>query len=167
VLIGPTVKRPDPPGEGDRHGSLSAWVASAATLGIALAVLRLAEAPLMLFSLGGSCVILFGMPSNAMAQPRSLVGGHLIGAATGLAFGQVFGDGLVVMSCAVATALALMMITETVHSPAGANPLIGISAQSGWSFMVNPVAIGVAILLIGAVVYHRGWLRRRYPKTWL
>jgi CBS-domain-containing membrane protein len=30
----------------------------------------------------GSCVILFGKPDNPMGQPRSLVGGHLIGAPT-------------------------------------------------------------------------------------
>ena len=66
------------------HNALNAWVATAATLGLAVLLLRLSEAHLMLFSLGGSCVILFGMPDSSMAQPRSLVGGHLIGAVTGL-----------------------------------------------------------------------------------
>jgi CBS-domain-containing membrane protein len=44
------------------------------------------------------------------------------------------------MACAVATALALMMLTDTLHSPAGANPLIVVAAKPGWSFMVDPVA---------------------------
>ena len=150
-----------------RGDALSAGIASAATLGVALALLRLSDAPLMFFSLGGSCVIVFGMPDSPMAQPRSLVGGHVIGAATGLAFSHLFGGGIVVMSCAVATALALMMLTETIHSPAGGNPLIVISARSGWSSLMDPVAIGVAVLLIGAAIYHRAWLNRRYPKTWV
>ena len=60
-----------------------------------------------------------------------------------------------------------MMITNTVHSPAGANPLIAVSAHSAWFFIIDPVAIGVAILLVGAIVYHWIWLRRGYPNTWL
>jgi CBS-domain-containing membrane protein len=145
-----------------RHGLLRVWIACAATLGLALALLRLSDAPLMLFSLGGSCVILFGMPHSPMAQPRSLVGGHVISTGTGLAFSHMFDGGLVVMACAVATALALMILTDTVHSPAGGNPLIVISAHSGWSFMLDPVAIGVAILLISAVIHHRTWLGQQH-----
>jgi CBS-domain-containing membrane protein len=147
-----------------RHDALSAWAASAATLGTALALLRLSDAPLLLFTLGGSCVILFGMPDSAMAQPRSLVGGHAISTATGLVFSHMFGGGLFVMSLAVATALALMMLTDTVHSPAGGNPLVVIAAQSGWSFMIDPLGVGVAILLIGAIIYHRSWLGLQYPR---
>lgn len=59
------------------------------------------HSPFILFSLGGSCVLLFGAPDSPMARPRRLVGGHLIGAATGLVFGHLLGDGVVVMSSAV------------------------------------------------------------------
>ena len=46
-------------------------------------IIHLADRPFMLFSLGGWCVVLFGAPDSHMAQPRSLVGGHLVGAAMG------------------------------------------------------------------------------------
>ena len=81
----------------ERNNAFSAWLATVVILGLALA-LHVFMLPLMLFSLGGSCVIVFGMPDSPMTQPRSLVGGHFIGAATGVLFGHMFGDGIVVMS---------------------------------------------------------------------
>jgi CBS-domain-containing membrane protein len=98
-----------------------------------------------------------------MARPRSLVGGHLIGAVTGLLFAHLLGDGVIVMSSAVGTTLLLMILTRTVHSPAGATPLIAISSHAAWFFVVDPVAIGLATLLVGKICYERLWLRQRQP----
>jgi CBS-domain-containing membrane protein len=102
--------------------ALGAWMVTTVILALA-SMLHLADRPFILFSLGGSCVILFGVSDSQMAQPRSLVGGHVVGAAPGLIFCHLLGDGIVVMSSAVATALLVMILTRTVHSPAGATPL--------------------------------------------
>lgn len=156
------------PSDGDREfpNAVSAWVVTTAILSLVV-MLHVADRPFVLFSLGGSCVILFGMPSNPMAQPRSLVGGHLVGAITGIVFVHVFGDGVAVMSSAVATTLMVMMLTRTIHSPAGATPLIAISTHADWFFILDPVAVGLAILLLGAVCYQRAWLGAQYPSTWV
>ncbi len=149
-----------------RPDMLGAWVVTALILASA-SMLHLADRPFILFPLGGSCVILFGALDNPMAQPRSLVGGHFVGAATGVIFCHLLGDGIAVMSTAVATALCLMILTRTVHSPAGATPLIAISTHAPWSFIVDPVAIGVVTLLVGKVSYQRIWLKQKYPDSWL
>jgi CBS-domain-containing membrane protein len=148
------------------QNALGAWMVTTLVLVLA-SIIHLADQPFMLFSLGGSCVVLFGAPDSQMAQPRSLVGGHLVGAATGLIFGHLLGDGIVVMSSAVATALLVMILTRTVHSPAGATALTAISAHAPLSFMVDPVAIGVATLLVGKICYQRAWLKQKYPSSWL
>ena len=106
---------------------LRAWVGAALTLGVAL-LTEAGDSPLLLASLGGSCVILFGNPDSDMAQPRSLVGGHLIGTVSGLIFLNAFGTGWWVMAAAMASALVAMLLTDTIHSPAGADPLIVIAA---------------------------------------
>jgi CBS-domain-containing membrane protein len=49
-------------------------------------VLRLTDHPWLLPLLGGSCVILLGMPRGLMAQLRSLLGGHLLATTAGLVF---------------------------------------------------------------------------------
>jgi CBS-domain-containing membrane protein len=62
------------------------WLGTACALGACLLILRFTDHPLLLASFGGSCVILFGMPDSEMAQPRSLIGGHLLSSMVGLAF---------------------------------------------------------------------------------
>ena len=146
---------------------LSAGIASIITMGVALVMLDLERVPYLLASLGGSCVILFGIPDNVMAQPRSFIGGHLVGTTVGLIFSDAFGGGMFSMACAVGTAIALMMVTNTIHSPAGADPLIVMAAHPGWSFLAAPLGLGVAILFVGAILYHRLMLHRVYPVRWL
>ena len=143
------------------------WIATAIALGAVWRLLGLTEHPWLLASFGGSCVILFGMPDSEMAQPRSLVGGHLIASLTGLAFlqfGDVLGPALgvdepLLAVAAVATSLVLMIATRTIHSPAGANPLVIFAEHANWSFLVSPLAIGLAVLL--GVMLATGYLRRR------
>jgi CBS-domain-containing membrane protein len=131
-----------------------AWGATLVTLSVLFTLLRLGEHPLLLPSLGGSCVILFGMPESVMARPRSLIGGHVIGSAVGIAFGQIFGSADWVMAAAVATALLVMQMTKTIHSPAGADPIIAVASGASWSFLVQPIAIGLAVLLAASLLFN-------------
>src|SRR3954463_3092407 len=122
---------------------LRAWLGAGISLALALLIVAGAGSPLLLASLGGSCVILFGNPDGDMAQPRSLFGGHLVGALTGLVFSHLLGDGWWVMAAAMAGARFVMLRPAPIHSPAGADPLIAIADHAAWSFLWNPVALGV------------------------
>lgn len=150
-----------------RPSLLRAGLGASITLGVALLVVAGAGSPLLLASLGGSCVILFGMPDTPMAQPRSLFGGHLIAALVGVAFAHLLGDGWWVMAAAMASTLVLMLLTDTIHSPAGADPLIAIADHAAWSFVWNPVALGVAVLFAGALIANNLGNPRRYPRRWV
>ncbi|MGE0117358.1 MAG: HPP family protein [Dongiaceae bacterium] len=144
------------------------WVGAAGALGVCLLVIRLTDHPLLLASLGGSCVILFGMPESDMAQPRSLIGGHLLSSLVGLAFLHLGGADSFVAVAAVATALVGMMATRTIHSPAGANPIVIFAEGARWSFLWSPLAIGLVVLLAAALLLNN---RRTgvaaYPRRWL
>ena len=147
-------------------GLVRAWIGALLSLGVALAVIDSAGSHLLLASLGGSCVILFGNPDGDMAQPRSLFGGHLVGTLSGLAFHHLMGATWWAMALAMATALVVMLVTDTIHSPAGADPLIVIADNASWGFLVDPVAIGVATVFIGALITNNIGAARRYPRTW-
>lgn len=143
-----------------------AWIAAAVAIGAAALTFDAAHLPFILASLGGSAVILFGMPESDMAQPRSLLGGHLIATTVGLVFLNLLGGEWWVMAAAVATSLTLMQLTRTIHSPAGADPIIVILNHAGWSFLLTPVAVGLTILLLAALVFNNWGGLAPYPRRW-
>lgn len=146
------------------------WCAVGAAVGLGL-VLWLVDppsAPLLLASFGGTAVFLFGLTRAPAAQPRALFGGHLGGALIGVLCFQTFGDATWVYLLAVALSLVFMLVTKTVHPPAGANPLIMVHAHAGLSAVLQPVGLGVVILAVIAAAWSRllpGTVR--YPYSWL
>ncbi|HEU4382528.1 MAG TPA: HPP family protein [Anaeromyxobacteraceae bacterium] len=152
------------------HALRLLWCALGAAIGVALALSLAgpAPAPFLLASLGGSAVFLFGLTRAPAAQPRALVGGHLGGALIGIACYQLLGDALWVYALAEALTLSFMLLTKTVHPPAGANPLIMIHGHAGWSALSQPVLVGVASLAVVAALWSRLFPGlSHYPVVWL
>ena len=123
-----------------------------AALGGGLAISALAalaaatNLPLMLGSLGASCVFVFGLPEAPFAQPRNVIIGHLIGSISGLVFLKLCGPQGWALGLALATTIALMFATRTAHAPAGANPVIVFLTQPGWGFVFTTTLIGVLVV---------------------
>ncbi len=141
--------KPPPP-----RRALVQIVATAIALLLANAALSFTRHPWLLPSLGGSCIILFGMPRGIMAQPRSFFGGHLLATVTGLMFQMLHhllgGPVAIWLALAVGTALAVMALTRTIHSPAGANPVVVFAEDADWSFLAAPLLPGLAVLFVAA-----------------
>lgn len=127
--------------------------AGGTALGLALA--GPSVTPFLLASLGGTAVFLFGMTRAPAAQPRALFGGHLAGAMVGIACYQSFGESLSVYVLALVLTLAVMLITRTVHPPAGANPILMIYVHAGWSALFQPVLVGILALTAVAFAWSR------------
>jgi len=146
------------------------WCALGTAAGIGLALLLVAApaSPLLLASLGGSAVFLFGLTRAPAAQPRALFGGHLGGALIGIVCYQAFGDALWVYVFAQVLALWFMLLTKTVHPPAGANPLIMIYGHATPLALWQPVFVGVFSLAAVAAVWRRLYPGlSHYPVAWL
>ncbi len=123
-------------------------------------------APLMLASFGASCVLLFGYPDSHFSQPRNAIGGHVLAATIGVATVAVFGEHWSAMALAVATAIAAMKLTRTVHPPAGSTAIIAVHLHAHAGFLVLPALSGAALLVVCAALYNNALEHRRYPLYW-
>lgn len=144
------------------------WSVVGALIAIAIALWFVADGRslLLLASLGSSTVILFTLTDSEAAQPRALFGGHLGGALIGILAFRFFGDGLWVSVLAFVLTMVFMVLTRTIHPPAGANPLLMVHNHAGMGILINPVLLGVGLIFIAAIIWSRIRPGKSYPVNW-
>jgi CBS-domain-containing membrane protein len=122
--------------------------------------------PLAVIPFATSIVLVIGSPQIEPAQPRALIGGHVVATLVGLAMLQLTGPSPSAAAAAVGLAVLAMYVTGTFHPPAGINPLLVITNNLPWSFLFAPVLAGAVLLTAFGYVWHR-WIRRRpWPQRW-
>ncbi len=72
----------------------------------------------------------------------------------------------------VATAIAAMHLTKTLHPPGGATALIAVIGGEkihnlGYFYALIPVAAGAAIMLLVALIVNNIPKTRKYPEFWI
>ncbi|WP_320007448.1 HPP family protein [Maridesulfovibrio sp.] len=123
-------------------------------------------------SFGASAVLIYGAITSPLAQPRNLIGGHIMSALIGVACYKMFPDQLCLAApLAVATAIAVMHATNTLHPPGGASALIAVIGSPklhalGYWYAVVPVGLSALIMLVVAVLVNNMAKARRYPVFW-
>ena len=124
-------------------------------------------------SFGASAVLLYGAIRSPLAQPRNLIGGHMLSAIIGVAIYQLCANQLWLASAlAVATAIGAMHATKTLHPPGGATALIAVIGSDkihelGYLYAIIPVGLGAAIMLVVALFINNIPEKRKYPEFWL
>lgn len=128
---------------------------------------------LILGSFCASAVLIYGAIRSPLAQPRNLLGGHILSAIVGVAaFQWLGGTPWLAAAVAVSLSIALMHLTGTLHPPGGATALIAViggeSVHSlGYLYVVMPVALGASVMLLVAVIVNNIPATRKYPEFWL
>ncbi|MCC9136593.1 HPP family protein [Pontibacter silvestris] len=122
-------------------------------------------------SFGASSVLIYGATNSPLAQPRNLIGGHVICAIIGVTVFKLFhNEELVWLSSAlsVSTSIVLMQVTKTLHPPGGATALIANIGSAkikalGFYYVLSPVLVGVLVLFIIALIVNNIPKNRNYP----
>ncbi len=131
------------------------------------------ELTLLIGSFGASAVLVYGAVKSPLAQPRNLVGGHILSGIIGVASYQVLGDTIWLASAiGVSLAIVAMLATKTLHPPGGATALIAVIGGPnihglGFYYAILPAGAGAVILLIVAVLVNNLSKNRRYPEYWI
>lgn len=120
-------------------------------------------------SFGASCVLIYGVIQSPLAQPRNLVGGHVISAIVGVTVATFVPDIMwLTAALSVSISIVLMQLTKTLHPPGGATALIAVTGSAeiknlGYWYVITPVLTGVLILLIVALIFNNTTANRYYP----
>ncbi|HBM15857.1 MAG TPA: HPP family protein [Lentisphaeria bacterium] len=164
-----------PPGVGLKE---IAWSGLGSFLGIGLCAffsykfLEPFSLTLLIGSFGASAVLIYGAIKSPLAQPRNLIGGHLISALIGVICFQIFGYMIwIAAALSVSIAIMAMLATKTLHPPGGATALIAVIGGTnihnlGYLYILFPVASGAVILLLVALAINNLAKGRKYPEYW-
>ena len=123
-------------------------------------------------SFGASAVLIYGATKSPLAQPRNFIGGHIVSAIIGVASYQMLHANMwLAASVAVATAIAAMHMTKTLHPPGGATALIAVIGSSkihalNYIYVILPVGVGSIIMLVVALLINNIPKNRKYPEAW-
>lgn len=165
-----------PPGVGLAE-VLWSWVGSVLGIGIcgylSSKYFEPADLTLLIGSFGASAVLVYGAIKSPLAQPRNLIGGHVVSGLVGVACFQIFGHNpWVAGAFGVSLAIATMLATKTLHPPGGATALIAVIGgrkihDLGFLYAFVPAGLGALILLIVALLVNNLSQNRRYPEYWI
>lgn len=120
-------------------------------------------------SFGASSVLIYGAIQSPLAQPRNLIGGHVVSAIMGVTIAKILPD-IVWLTAPLAVSLSIigMQYTRTLHPPGGATALIAVTGSEkikalGYLYIVFPVLTGVTILFLVALIVNNMTSQRKYP----
>lgn len=127
---------------------------------------------LLIAPFGASAVLIYGAIRSPLAQPRNLLGGHLISALVGVTAWKLLGSWpWLAATLAVTLSIVLMHLLKVLHPPGGATALLAVLGgpkihQLGYFFVVMPVTVGLLFMLLVALVLNNLVPGRRYPEYW-
>lgn len=121
---------------------------------------------LLLGTFGATTFIVFTYPDSPFAQPRNVLGAHIIGATMGLLCLKFIGPQWWSLGIAVGLTVALMKLLRVVHPPATSNPIVVFLTNPTWFFLLCPTIAGALIIVVLALFYHNMSRESNWPTYW-
>jgi len=108
---------------------------------------------------GASLVLVMAVHDSPLASPKNVFFGHVLSASSGVLMFYFFENNALSIALGLALAIMAMQMTNTIHPPAGANPIIAILGAKTFEFVIMPVATGALFIVIFALIYNKVWNR--------
>lgn len=157
-------RAPAPPPAGTTLHNMTAVTAVLLAL---VAVGSVVHEPVLIPPLAASAAIVHSVPRLPLAQPRSVIAGHLLCAGVGYAILAALGSAPWAAALAAGVGLAVMTAARTPHSPACATAVVIVLHQPRPATFV-PLLAGAVLVVVLA-----GWAAScarpgapRYPAYW-
>ena len=120
----------------------------------------------LMFSFGATVFLVFVLYNLETAQPKNIFFGHLISILVGIIFNETVGLSFYSLGLSVGIAVVLMVYFKVMHPPAASNPLVALTMDLSYDFILFPVVTGTIIIILMSVLINRIILKRNYPKKW-
>ena len=120
----------------------------------------------LMLSFGATVFIVFVLYDLETAQPKNIFFGHLISILVGIIFNETVGLSFYSLGLSVGIAVVLMVYFKVMHPPAASNPLVALTMDLSYDFILFPVITGTIIIILMSVLINRIILKRNYPKKW-
>ena len=141
-------KQEKPPARSD----LKKILISALAVGLVIAGLTYVDREIgtlvLLGTFGATCFIVFVYPDSPFAQPRNVLGAHIIGATMGLLCLKFIGPQWWSLGIAVGLTVLFMKLLRVVHPPATSNSIVVFLTNPTWFFLVCPTIAGALIIIM-------------------
>ncbi|MFG2834014.1 HPP family protein [Streptomyces zaomyceticus] len=155
-MAGRAPARPTPAAAAHNVSAATAALLALVAIGAVL------HEPVLIPPLAASAALVHCAPALPLAQPRSVVVGHLLGAAAGYAVAVVSHGSAWAAALAAGVTLALTTLARTPHSPACATAVV-IVLQEPAPARFLPLLFGSTVLLV-LTAYTASRVRRAAPK---
>ena len=120
----------------------------------------------LMFSFGATVFLVFVLYNLETAQPKNIFFGHLISILVGIIFNETVGLSFYSLGLSVGIAVVLMVYFKVMHPPAASNPLVALTMDLSYDFILFPVITGTIIIILMSVLINKIVLKRNYPKRW-
>ena len=120
----------------------------------------------LMFSFGATVFIAFVLYDLETAQPKNIFFGHLVSILVGIIFNETIGISFYSLGLSVGVAVILMVYLKIMHPPAASNPLVALSMDLSFDFVLFPVITGTIVIVLMSILINRIILKRNYPKKW-
>ena len=120
----------------------------------------------LMFSFGATVFLVFVLYNLETAQPKNIFFGHLISILVGIIFNETVGLSFYSLGLSVGIAVVLMVYFKVMHPPATSNPLVALTMDLSYDFILFPVITGTVMIILISVLINKIILKRNYPKSW-
>ena len=118
----------------------------------------------LMFSFGATVFLVFVLYELDTAQPKNIFFGHLISILVGIIFNETIGISFYSLGLSVGVAIILMVYFKVMHPPDASNPLVALSMDLSFDYVLFPVITGSLVIIIMALLINKIILKRNYPK---
>ncbi|MFF2520780.1 HPP family protein [Streptomyces liangshanensis] len=155
------VAEPRPSRRTAASAAVTTWVALTALVAVGMALRQ----PVLIPPLAASTAIITATPAAPLAQPRHVLGAHMLACLVCFSFLGLGWHGPWAAAVACGVAIGLALVLKMAHPPAMATVIMIMLTEPRASHFVPLLAMGASLLVLVQMVSSRVQ-REVYPTTW-